>query len=432
MHYLLFGLFFVLFTSRALGFDLSLAPGLSVKNAFLYLIFALLAVETALTRRRRLELLPVFVPFALYVFYAVFSWAVVVLLVDYPTYSPLRTLIALKSGPIENLLVLLVFFYGTRDAPRAIWLIRNIVFLIVIGNVFTVVDALGVMDLTSMEMRQDGRVGGPIGQSNEYAHFLDLFLPVIVATYLVSTGPKKLLMLGGLVISGIAYMMALSRGAIVGLAAAGVAGAFWLRAMISPTVIARAGLTAMLLSVAILGGAFAAGYGDLILERFGQFTAGSHVASSGRTTFWTEALRSMLQQPISFLTGYGWEAYESSREFRYATHNEYLNILYNLGAIGLSFFLVTALNVLRTARAGIRHAAGVSRPFLIAFVFGFLALLGSIFFGGIYAAGIYVWAFVGICMRLAVLHTAAEAATDEERAGSLPPVPDAGPAPRGI
>jgi hypothetical protein len=67
MHYFLFALFFVMFASRSLGFDLSLAPGLSVKNGFLYLIFLGLAIQTVLTRQRKLEILSVFVPFFLYV-----------------------------------------------------------------------------------------------------------------------------------------------------------------------------------------------------------------------------------------------------------------------------------------------------------------------------------------------------------------------------
>lgn len=432
MHILLFGLFFVLFTSRALGFDLSLAPGLSVKNAFLYLIFALLAIEAALTHQRKLELLPVLAPFTLFAIYATFSWLVVVLIVDYPTYSAFGSLVHLKAGPIEHVLVLLVFFYGVNDAPRAVWVIRNIVWLIVIGNLVTVIDAVGLVNFSSLQMRSDGRVEGPIGQSNAFAHFLALFLPVIVANWWIAKGKRKLLAAGGVLISGVAFLMAMSRGAIVGLVGAGIIGAVYLRSIIPPNVIARAAVIALLLSTAVVVGTFAAGYGDLIMDRFGQFAAGSHVASSGRTTFWAEALESMLDNPVSFITGYGWDAYEYSPKFHYATHNEYLNILYNLGSIGLSLFLLTAVNVLRKARAGLKGSAGESTTFLVAFVFGFLAMLGSIFFGGIYAAGIYVWAFVGISMRLAVLGIELEPATADEHAQSFSAVPASGSAPRRV
>lgn len=240
IRFLLLALFFTMFASRILGFDTSLAPGLSVKNAFLYLIFLALAVETVVARQRKLELLPVIVPFALYVIYAIFTWLVILLFVKYPGYSLKPTLIALKAGPVEQLLVLLIFFYGISDQRQALWLLRSMLWMIIVANIVIVMDTLGVPDLglTSLDK---GRVSGFTGSSVTYGTFLVFFLPAIVVIYRTTTGILKPLAGIGVVLSGLALFMTTSRGAFVGLAFAGVVGAFYLRAIIPRQELIRGG-----------------------------------------------------------------------------------------------------------------------------------------------------------------------------------------------
>ena len=406
--YFLFALFFVLFASRALGFDLSLAPGLSVKNVFLYTIFLALAVQTVLTRQRKLEVLPVFVPFGLYVGYAMFTWIVILLLVQYQGYNFRDTLISLKAGPVEHFLVLLIFFYGVNDSEPAIWLLRKMVWLIVIGNIVTVIDVLNVPDLGLIRQWEDGRAGGPIGNANEYGALTALFLPAIVAMYLSAEGLKRFFWAIGAALSGLAFLMAVSRGAIVGIAVGSMLGAFYLRAIIPVRTIIRVGSGAAILCVVAVIGGLLAGYGELLLERFSLFGAGSFDASSGRTVIWGRALNSMFSHPVTLVTGFGWYAYESSRYFSFATHNTFLNILYNLGAIGLSLFLTAVINTLRTVRAALNDATPQSKSLLVAFIFGFFSLLVSIFFGELHTAWLYVWAFVGVSLRIAVSETRGE------------------------
>lgn len=420
MHVLLFSLFFVLFASRTLGFDLSLAPGLSVKNAFLYLIFAALAVEAALTRRKKLELLPIFVPFGLYVYYAVMSWVVVLLLIEYQGYSPRSTLISLKSGPVEHFLVLLIFFYGTASREHGAWVLRNMVWLIIVGNAVTVIDAINMPDLGLIEQREDGRVSGPIGTSNEFGAFVAFFMPMIIAVYWTEKGVKKFLAGMGTLISGVAFLMAVSRGAMVGLLCGGILGAWYLRELIPTRMMIRAGAGMLVLCVLFVIGAFLSGYGELLTARMEQFDAGRlDKVSSGRTVIWMTALESMFEHPVSLLTGFGWDAY-ASFNFRYATHNAYLLVFYDLGLIGLALFLLVIRNVLTTARAALLKSGPAAKPLLFAFVFGLFALLVALFFGELYSSWLYVWATVGISLRIAVSETEAEPATAPEVAAYEP------------
>jgi hypothetical protein len=97
---------------RALGLDLSLGPGLSAKNAMLYATAMIIAVDGALAQNRKLELWPVIAPFIMLILYALLTWLVIVLMLDYPYYDPVETLIRMKAKLGDQLLMLMVFFWA--------------------------------------------------------------------------------------------------------------------------------------------------------------------------------------------------------------------------------------------------------------------------------------------------------------------------------
>ena len=404
MRILLFLLFFLMLAADTLGLDLSLAPGLSVKNAFLYLIVAGIATETALKRNRRMELLSVIVPYALCFFYAVFTVVVIVLLIDYSGYRLLRSIISLKGGMADNLLVLLVFFYGVLTPKDALSLIKMMIWTVIAANVVTLVDVFNVPDLGLIHERLDGRIGGPIGESNQYAAFLALFLPASVALVLIERGARRMLAILGVAATLLALLMTASRGGFVGVFVGAALGAVFLRQFISgkTAVSAIGGLTA--LAIAAVGILYIAGYGDLLYERtIGLSTVGnSFDVSSGRTYIWGTALAKMFEQPVSLITGYGWDTYRQLRVFRFAPHNTYLNLYFELGVIGLLLVLFAFANVLRIARKSIQKAEPESATMLFAFIFGLIGILVAIFFVDIQSPWLFVWAYVGAAMRLSV------------------------------
>ena len=90
------------------------------------------------------------------------------------------------------------------------------------------------------------------------------------------------------------------------------------------------------------------------------------------------------------------------RGFLYNTHNTYLKILFNLGAIGVSLYLVVLINILVSCRRMIPTAPPTVRSHLIAFFFGFVAMNISVFFVDLYKPWLYIWAYIGLVMRLGV------------------------------
>ena len=68
--FLLFALFFVLLVTRILGIDTSLAPGLSVKNVFLYACLVIVVVRaTVAFPEARMSYVPLNLVFLAFIFY---------------------------------------------------------------------------------------------------------------------------------------------------------------------------------------------------------------------------------------------------------------------------------------------------------------------------------------------------------------------------
>ena len=105
---LLLLLFIALIGSRALGLDLGLGPGLSIKNALIYAIATLIAMDSAIARNRHVELLPVFLPFAALILYAIATWVALIVFFENPYYLPGQTLIRLKTKLVDQFIVLFI------------------------------------------------------------------------------------------------------------------------------------------------------------------------------------------------------------------------------------------------------------------------------------------------------------------------------------
>lgn len=401
---LIFSLFAVLLMASSLGFDLSLAPGLSAKNVFLYLTFFSLAAETAIARNRSIQLVSVIAPFGAFVIYGFFSWFVVLTIVDFRGYSLLSTLMSLKTGLVDRFLIFLVFFYGVLSYKDSLRLLRMMLWVIIATNLITIIDIWNIPDLGRIQPGEDGRLGGPLGHANEYGAFFAVFLPATIAMYLEGVGIRRYIAAVGAFITFLALLMTASRGAIVGSIAGLVVGAIYLRRYISARVASRAAFAICIFVIISFAVLVALGYGELMYDRFIRAQQASDIStiSSIRTNIWSTAIEKMAEYPMTFITGFGWNVYHSWGIFRYGTHNSYLTIFFNLGLIGLLFFLAILCNALATARRSMANATREAQLHLAAFIFGFLAVCATIFFGELSTPWLFIWAYAGVIMRLAV------------------------------
>lgn len=402
--YLLLLLFIGTAGSRTLGLDLGLAPGISIKNVMLYAVASSIAIESAMHHNRRIELLPVILPFALLIAYAVFTWLYTILFLDNPYYFPRTTLIRLKTKLVDQFLMLLVFFYGVVNWKEAFWLLKALIWVIVLGCFVTVIDTFDVPDLGVISTRDsDGRVEGFIGSAQDFGGLLAFTLPLVIALWWTETGGRRFLALCGVGLLLISIMLSTSRGAIFGIVAGGIMAAVYLRRYISAQMLMRAAFAVVAFTLVATLFVFSTEFGYLLEERMtrGVTTGDVETLSSGRTAIWTAALREMADYPVSFISGLGWEAYFQTIGHRYATHSVYLDRFYNLGLIGLILFTYSFAGAAAIARRGLATApTELAPPFIMATVIGIAAFMVAMAFSDIHGAALYVWAMVGVALRV--------------------------------
>ena len=393
-----------LLVSEMLEWDLGIAPGLSVKNVLIYLGIAMIMIDWALNRNRRLEAMSVILPIVLCMAYAVFSLAFVIMVSDYPGYTVLDASVALKRIQFDRLIIFLVFFYGVLRARDATWLIKGMLWVFILFNIISVMDALKMPDLGLIDEREDGRIGGPVGESNQYALYLALFLPGLIALSLLETGVRRIVVIIGIFVSLFAFLLAASRGGIVAIIGGGLAAAILLRQFLPARAVAGwSGALFLAFALALLAGSLA-GYGHLFYDRFidqSTVTSGYHL-SSGRTDIWAKLFAKMFENPVTLITGYGWDTYRVMREFKHAPHNTYFGLYFELGVFGLGLMILAFSSVLRIAKRAVTGMSPETDRIIMAFIFGFSMVLVGMFFVELHTPWIFIWAYAGVSLRLSL------------------------------
>lgn len=385
---------------------MSLGPGLSAKNALLYPIALGLLFRMALTGRFRMRLPIVNVAFILWITYAVLTWVACVTMIHYPGYDAKGNGIELKSELIDSALFFFVYFYGTEGERDFFLFAKTLAFWVGLANILTLADVAGILHL-GITVGQNGveadRVFGVFGHANDTAALIVCVLPMMVAVAMSGRGLVRLFWYGGAFASVAVLLLTVSRGAYVGVIV-GYGAAVWLCRRHLPTSRVFAWTLIGATCVVIAAGVAAAllpEFSQVIAQRiFNQSMASSiSVASSGRTTIWMTAISTMMDHPITLLTGYGYRVYQTM--FVLITHNYYLDQWFGLGLIGLFSFVTIQYQTVATALRAIAASSGRLRPYMIALVFGMLGLAVSIFFDNLDKPWSYVWIYVGFSLRAA-------------------------------
>jgi hypothetical protein len=389
---------FFLLATQVLRWDLTLVTGFSAKNLVIYMLATFIALRMVIARSSVMAAGQMQAAFLVQIAYAMFTWLIAALVIKYSGYDLVANGIKLKGGLIDYYIFFLVFLFGVRTVEDGMKVIKWILIGAVFANLATILDAAGVINLGYQE-RIDGRTQGAIGESNQYAAYIILFIPGLVAAAVASRGLLRLAWLGGALISCMALAMTASRGGIVGLVLACVIGAWLYRHLISYSRVA--GWVFGTLAIFLLVMTFSK-YGGLLTERVFGETGNIDVtqASSGRSEIWTGLLATMFDNPITFITGFGWDVYWSM-PFHFSPHNYYLALWFNLGLIGLftgCYLLFSAVG--RARRASLKAVPPV-RGQLIAFVIGGIAVCGAVFFVDLYDPWFFFWMYTGVVMRLA-------------------------------
>ena len=398
---------FFLLATEVLRWDLTIATGLSAKNLVIYLLAVFIGLRMVVGRTSLIAAGGLQSAWMVLIAYSMFTWLIAALVIDYQGYSLITSGIKLKTGLFDPFIFFLVFLFGVGSAEDGVKVVKWLLIGAIFANVCTILDNAGIVNLGFQE-RIDGRTQGAMGESNQYGAFIILFLPGMIAAAVGSRGLWRMAWLGGALTSCMTLSMTASRGGLVGLALSLIIGAWMFRHLVSYSRVAGWIVGSALLLVAFMS---LSKYGGLLTERvLGQTTnIDATEASSGRTEIWVNLFATMLQQPITFITGYGWDVYWSFA-FRFSPHNHYFSLWFNMGLVGLfcgSYLLFSAIN--RARRASL-VAEPLLRRYFVGFVIGAIAVCGAVFFVELHKPWMFFWMYAGTVMRL-VLCVEPEAVT---------------------
>ena len=117
---------------------------------------------------------------------------------------------------------------------------------------------------------------------------------------------------------------------------------------------------------------------------------------------WRRLLTKMSYWPLSFVSGYGWNAYRTLIGIHGDPHSTYLLYWFNLGLVGLGLYSFIVIWIIRFAVTSLRLMTEKLKPIVIGFITGFLALHIAIFFVALYTPWLFIWALVGTMLRIVV------------------------------
>ena len=403
MRLLLITLIGFLTLSGVFNFDPGPMPGVKIKNALMYAIIVGLFLRMTF-QRYRIQLPGMLTLWGVLVGYSILTYVLIVLAIDYPHYNWLQSGLQLKNQMVDYMLLFLVFFYGLRSTEDAVVVLKVLLICLALSHVVAVLDALGYVQIGDIELRRDGRVQGTAGESNQYGALVALSLPAIAAAIFVTRGLWRMFWMAAGATTALTLIMTVSRGAYVATAFAALLALYLFRRYVRPTKLMMAVACSLAVAVLAVGVAYSLGFGDLLGRRMlGSAVKTSDLSglSSGRTDIWVSVVGTMLENPLTMLTGFGWNAY-AAMPFRWNTHNHYLLQWFNLGVPGLVCSVLLLVVPIRVALAASRVANAAVRPHLMGFVVGTTALAAALFFVNLFSPWLFVWAYIGIVMRIAV------------------------------
>ncbi|MEJ1964042.1 MAG: hypothetical protein WDO56_21870 [Gammaproteobacteria bacterium] len=174
MRWLFFALIASFIIGAVFGLGMSVATGISVKNALLYAIGFTLVWRTALGGNIQVELPGIHILFVAFISYAGLAWIAAFGVIHYPGYHMFSGLITLKTRLIDPALMLLASFYALRTMEDARWVLGVLLLGIAAANVATLMDTAGIVHFgmtVGDHGPEMGRVFGAFGHATIRARF---------------------------------------------------------------------------------------------------------------------------------------------------------------------------------------------------------------------------------------------------------------------
>ena len=117
---------FFLLAIQVLRWDLTFATGFSAKNLLIYLVAVFLALRMVIGRTSVTAAGPMQAAFLILIGYAIFTWLIAALVIQYPSYDLIASAIRLKASLLDYFIFFVVHFIGRSSHFGLLHLIGGI------------------------------------------------------------------------------------------------------------------------------------------------------------------------------------------------------------------------------------------------------------------------------------------------------------------
>ena len=304
-----------------------------------------------------------------------------------------------------SILLLFVVYGAIRKPKHARWLVHAYVIGCVCSAVVGVATGAPAGEDTS-------RLSGGVGDPNELALVL---LPGLALAFFALPGARSALERWLLAAAcGVMTIALFETGSRGGLIALGVSFAV---ALVYGGARRPHVLCALLALAAVGAGYFAVAAPPEVRARVGHLAGGG---GNGRTDLWSIARQVAADHPVHGIGIGNFEVVEPAYAARttnvsavdvvvdepHVVHNTYLELLAELGIVGLSIFVALVVTILRLARSAVRAAVRAGEADLELLTRGLVVGLGGVLTASIFLSAEYekqLWLLLGLAAALARL-----------------------------
>ena len=381
-----------------LGFELTTIPGLSFLNIILY-IFIIIWLLSILKRKATTRHHKVYKYFIMMFIVMLFAIIVKKLKNQIPNVNVLEEVIWIK-GWLNPFIIFVVLFNMIDNRETCNKAIFGLIMLLIVTVVGQILGAFEIINYDAATLARRGRAAG-MGDINDYASFLVLFIPLLISSFLFKKDIRLKLFYGSLLcFSMVGLIITGSRG--------GVLSFFFSMLVLSFLLVKEKFIK---LSRIFLIGTF------FILISFSSFLIlPSHVTegykvrfdptqvrdindfTSSRLFLWTNGLLFFLESP---LYGHGNNSYLplliQKFKKRGVAHNQYLEHAVSYGIIGLFIYLMIHITIIKFVINNLRVAKEVwSKQLYISYLSGLGGYLFALLNINRGISGYPLWIFTAI------------------------------------
>ena len=363
-----------------MGLGLTNIIGFSFFNLIIY-IFLFLWVSSVIKNRKIVEPHKVNKYLLLMVLVMLVAIPTKILGGEIPNISISKELISVKNW-LNPILLFFVLFNIVDDEKTCKRALLGLIALLAITVSSQFLGVFGIIEYDIARLAKQGRVAG-LGDANDYASFLVLFIPLLLSSFLFKRGAA--------IKSAAAILLFLSFSGLIITGSRGGALSFLFSMLIyflllyreKMVSLSKIMLLCMMLTV-VSGVVFLilpSKVTEAVTARFDPAQSEDlYQMTSGRTLIWSCGLRFFMESPIF---GHGNRAFltlaEKKFSVRAVAHNQYLEHLVNYGILGLTILLMIFFKLFQYVWNQIQATRDIwNKQLYISYIAGFSGYIFSL------------------------------------------------------